>query len=184
VRRDVPDYVGKRVSDGSRPNKGCAAFNLYVKEHFGGDKDAALAAVKAQDGAAAAPNIGTPAPAPGPAPATDECVPVPPPCLSVPLVCPAMSVRACMRVPAHAGCVLTLCFVLLLCRMEALRAQIAALTVENTTLKTQCDADLQIDIQDKMDAELHAEIDKNKKLLTEVEKLKGPPPPPPRYART
>ena len=72
MRRDVPDYVGKRVSNGSRPNKGCAAFNLYVKEHFGGDKDAALAAVKAQDGAAAAPNIGTPAPAPGPAPATDE----------------------------------------------------------------------------------------------------------------
>ena len=58
--------------------------------------------------------------------------------------------------------------------MEDLRAQIAALTVENTTLKTQCDADLQIDIQDKMNEEYFAEIDKNKKLLAEVEKLKGP----------
>ena len=72
VVRRVPNYTGDRVKDGSRPNKGCAAFNLYVNEHFGGDKDAALAAVKAQDDAAAAPNIGTPASAPGPAPATDE----------------------------------------------------------------------------------------------------------------
>ena len=36
------------------------------------------------------------------APATDECVPPPPPCLSVPPVCPALSVCAFLRVPAHA----------------------------------------------------------------------------------
>ena len=107
VRR-VPDYTGDRVKDGSRPNKGCAAFNLYTKEHFGGDKGAALAAVKAQDDAAAAPNIGTPAPAPGPAPATDECVPPPPPCLSArpPRVFRVFTLFS--RVPACADCCLPL----------------------------------------------------------------------------
>ena len=50
--RRVPDYVGKRVSDGSRPNKGSKDFNLYTKTYFGGNKGAALAAVKAQDKAA------------------------------------------------------------------------------------------------------------------------------------
>ena len=79
--------------------------------------------------------------------------------------------------------------------MEALRAQIAALTVENTKLKSVEEglSDLgAFPVMDKMnsqlhaemDKELHAEIDKNKKLQEENTKLKGPPPPPPRYART
>ena len=66
VRRDVPDYTGARVQDGSRPNKGSKDFNLYTNTYFGGDKDAALAAVKAQDGAA-------------------KCAPLSPACLFVSL---------------------------------------------------------------------------------------------------
>ena len=94
-----------------------------------------------------------------------------------------------MRVPAHAGCVLTLCFVLLLCRMEALRAQIAALTVENTKLKSEkeelrCHTFETQPCFTDMNSQLHAEEDKVAALQAEVTKLKGPPPPPPRYART
>ena len=49
VVRRVPNYTGDRVKDGSRPHKGCPAFKSYVKEHFGGDVAAALAAVRQQD---------------------------------------------------------------------------------------------------------------------------------------
>ena len=57
-REPVPDYTGDRVKQrGSmilwpfpaRPSKTCKAFNLYKKTYFGGNVEAALAAVQKQD---------------------------------------------------------------------------------------------------------------------------------------
>ena len=64
-----------------------------------------------------------------------------------------------------------------LCRMDALRAELAALKTEMEALEE----GLMID---EMNKELADEIATNKKLLAEVEKLKGPRTPPPCPART